>query len=67
MFWDCLGGDKKKLKFGSRSIRSGEPEQPKSFADLTRLKEVTGWIPDLSLEDGIKLMIEKLNEMPPQS
>ena len=64
MFWNCLGGDKNKLKFGSRSMRPGEPEQPKSFADLTRLKEVTGWSPDLSLEDGIKITIEKLDEKP---
>jgi len=60
-FWDCLGGEKDKLKFGSRPMRSGEPEQPKSFADLTHLKELTGWTPERSLEDGIKLTIEKLN------
>ena len=63
-FWDCLGGDMNKLKFGSRPMRAGEPEQPRSFADLTRLKELTGWVPENSLEDGVRLTIKKLDEMP---
>ena len=63
MFWDYLGGDRNKLKFGSRSIRLGEPDQPKSFADLTHLKQITGWVPELSLQDGVRLTIEKLDEM----
>jgi len=60
MFWDYLGGDKSELKFGSRPMRPGEPEQPKSFADLTHLKELTGWAPEHSLKEGIRLTIEKL-------
>ncbi|MBT6716882.1 MAG: NAD(P)-dependent oxidoreductase [Nitrospina sp.] len=62
--WDCLGGDMSRLKFGARPMRAGEPDQPKSFADLTRLKEHTGWVPENSLEDGVRLTIKKLDEMP---
>jgi nucleoside-diphosphate-sugar epimerase len=64
IFWDCLGGDRNKLKFGSLPVRSGEPDQPRSYADLKHLKESTGWTPERSLQDGIRLTVEKLDEIP---
>jgi nucleoside-diphosphate-sugar epimerase len=57
LFWKMLGGDVKKLNFGVRSLRKNEPEQPKSYADLACLKNLTNWFPKLSLEEGIKLTI----------
>ena len=62
--WNCLGGDMNRLKFGVLPMRAGEPEQPKSYADLTHLKNLTGWTPDRSLDDGVKLTIAKLDEVP---
>jgi len=62
LFWKILGGDARKLNFGARSLRLNEPEQPKSYADLTRLKNLTNWSPKLSLEEGIKLTIMGLEK-----
>ena len=61
MFWTNLGGANKMLKFGSKAMIKNEPDQPKSFADLSRLNKLTNWRPSYSLEDGIKSLIEVLN------
>jgi nucleoside-diphosphate-sugar epimerase len=59
-FWKILGGDPGRLKFGARQLRGDEPEQPKSYADLTRLKNLVHWTPSLSLDEGIGLTIKEL-------
>ena len=41
-------------------MRKGEPEQPYAFANLDRLKKLTGWAPSLSAEEGVRLTIEEL-------
>lgn len=63
LFWKLLGADMERLKFGACSMREGEPEQPRSYADLARLKKLTNWLPLRSIEDGIKITIEKLNRL----
>jgi nucleoside-diphosphate-sugar epimerase len=60
MFWDKLGGDRERLNFGSGPMLKDEPEQPKSYADLTRLFELTGWKPSYSFEKGIDSTIESV-------
>lgn len=60
-FWKKLGGDIDKLKFGMRTLHPGEPDYPKSYADLTRLIKLTQWQPELSLEEGIIKTIECLS------
>lgn len=60
-FWKELGGDSDKLKFGMRTLSPGEPDQPKSYVDLTRLIRLTQWQPELSLEEGIIKTIEDLS------
>ena len=62
LFWKYLGGDLDKLKFGSRKMSKDEPEQPKSYANLSKLKELTNWHPSYSIEYGIKTTIECLNQ-----
>lgn len=62
LFWETLGGNKDTLKFGSYPMRPGEPDQPRSYADLTRLKELTDWAPSRPIEEGIALTIKELNE-----
>ena len=37
-----------------------EPDQPKSYADLTNLIELTGWKPSYSIEEGIEATIDGL-------
>jgi len=59
-FWKKLGGDIDRLKFGMRTLHPGEPDQPKSYFDLTRLIKLTQWQPALSLEEGIIKTIEDL-------
>jgi len=61
-FWKHMGGDIDKLKFGARTLVPGEPDQPKSYADLTRLISLTQWQPELSLQEGIIKTVEGLSE-----
>ena len=60
MFWAQFGGDPATLKFGARPMRANEPEQPQSYADLTRLKQLTGWTPSLNLKQGIARTVADL-------
>lgn len=62
MFWNALGGEEKDLKFGSHGQPASEQSQPRAYADLTRLKEYTGWVPNTSKEEGIKLAVERLHQ-----
>ncbi len=60
LLWKALGGENQKLKFGARKIGWDEPEQPKSYADLTRLKQLTRWAPAFTLEQGVARTVEDL-------
>jgi nucleoside-diphosphate-sugar epimerase len=60
LLWQALGGDNGKLKFGARKVGWDEPEQPRSYADLTRLKQLTNWVPSLSLQQGVSRTVEAL-------
>lgn len=62
LFWKALGGDPGKLKFGARKIGWDEPEQPKSYADLARLKQLTNWTPSLTLQQGVTRTVEDLRQ-----
>ena len=59
-FWQELGSDLIDLSFGSHKQPSLEQSQPKSYADLDRLKNLTHWIPSISLKDGIKKTVKQL-------
>jgi UDP-glucuronate decarboxylase len=61
-FWTEMGGDMSSLEFGRRPMSEDEPEQPKSYADLSRLKRFTGWTPEYSLEDGVQETIKLLRQ-----
>lgn len=60
LFWKLLGGKPEQLIFGANPMRAGEPEQPYAYAGLARLKELTGWTPKLTTEQGLRLTIEGL-------
>jgi nucleoside-diphosphate-sugar epimerase len=60
LLWKALGGDIRKAKFGARKVGWDEPEQPRSYADLTRLSQLTNWTPSLSLEQGVIRTVEDL-------
>jgi UDP-glucose 4-epimerase len=50
-----LGGDKKRIP-----KRPGEPDI--TFADISKITRKTGWKPKISIEDGIKMMLNNLND-----
>lgn len=60
LFWKLLGGKPEQLIFGANPMRAGEPEQPYAYAGLEHLKELTGWTPTLTTEQGLRLTIEGL-------
>ena len=59
LLWNELGADPELLVFGSHDVPALEQSQPISFADLSKLKKWTQWSPTLSIEEGIKKMVEK--------
>lgn len=63
MFWDALDGDQNDLKFGSHEQPALEQNQPRSYADLTRLKAQTGWEPSTPMNQGIRLTVERLHSI----
>jgi len=60
LFWKYFNGDCGKLIFGSRKMSKDEPEQPRSYSDISKLKKLTDWEPSYSIEDGIKATINSL-------
>ena len=61
-FWAQLGGDPGLLKFGAHKKPAHEPTQPCCYADLSRLKRLTDWVPALAMEDGIRRTILDLRD-----
>jgi len=59
-FWSFLEQDKNKLIFGKKGMMSDEPDQPKSYANTSKLEECTNWKPEYSIERGIKDTISVL-------
>ena len=50
-----LGGDKKRIP-----KRPSEPDI--TFADISKITRKTGWKPKISIKDGIKVMLNNLND-----
>jgi len=53
-YWATLGGDTDSLLFGAIPQRKNEPDQPKPFLDISKLKDLTHWRPTSTMEEGIK-------------
>ena len=53
------GASPEKLIFGAHEKPLFEQNQPKAYADLTKLKYLTNWKPSLSIEEGIKQTINE--------
>ena len=60
-FWKYLGGNPELLHFGNTPFYKNEKPEPNCFANLDKLKQLTGWIPTLLIEKGIKLTIKDLD------
>jgi len=52
---DLLGGEKKYIP-----KRPGEPDS--TYADITKIKKVLGWTPKVSFPDGVKIMLENIEQ-----
>lgn len=52
---DLLGGERKYIP-----KRPGEPDS--TYADITKIKKMLGWTPKVSFEDGVKIMLENIEQ-----
>ena len=53
---ELLGGEKQYIP-----KRPGEPDC--TYADITKIKTLLGWKPKVSFEDGVKIMLENIDDM----
>jgi nucleoside-diphosphate-sugar epimerase len=61
--WKSLGGAPEALNFGAHEKPAHEPGQPRSYADLERLQKLTGWVPALSLDQGVSETADALHRL----
>lgn len=52
---DLLGGERLYIP-----KRPGEPDS--TYADITKIKKMLGWSPKVSFEDGVKIMLENIEQ-----
>ncbi len=52
---DLLGGKRQYIP-----KRPGEPDS--TYADISKIKSVLGWTPKVSFEDGVKIMLENIEQ-----
>ena len=60
LFWKELGANPNRLLFRGHEQPLYEQSQPKAYSDQTKIKSLTGWAPNLSISDGIRLTVEQL-------
>jgi nucleoside-diphosphate-sugar epimerase len=58
--WISLGAEPERLIFGAHEQPATEQSQPKAIADLSKLKKLTNWLPEISIEDGIRITVNDL-------
>ena len=59
-FWKNLNNDLTLLKFGSKELPLEQQLQPRACADLSKLKNITNWIPQINIDEGISKTIDLL-------
>ena len=63
LFWNEFHADPNLLKFGNHDLSSLEQSQPKAYANLSKLVNLTNWSPEFSINQGIKQTVQQmLNE-----
>jgi len=60
--WRILGGDIAHIQFGSRPMKSTEPKQQYAYADISLMKKIIQWSPEVSLENGLKKTLESVKD-----
>ena len=60
-YWNYIGGEKDKLKFGSLIKSKNDPAASKFYLSLKLLKKTTGWCPENDLRQNIKKNIKLFN------
>ena len=63
LFWKETGRKEEDLVFGAHLLPEKEQNQPRAYADLTLLNELTGWVPGIDLEKGIRLTVSELDRI----
>ena len=59
ILWRQLGASPELLLFGSHEKPLHEQNQSYVIANLTKLQSLTNWVPSLSIEDGIKMIVDQ--------
>ncbi len=54
--WRIVGADEKLLKIGARPTNNNELHNTE--ADITKISEILGWKPQVSLDEGLKIFVE---------
>lgn len=60
IIWSKLGANPDRLIFGAHEQPVTEQSQPKAVADLSKLKKLTNWLPEISIEDGVAILVNDL-------
>ena len=61
-FWKKLNNDLTLLKFGSKGLPLKQQLQPRAYADLSKLENITNWIPQINVDEGISKTINLLKK-----
>lgn len=62
IFWKKMNANSDLLLFGEVDFPGKQPSQPKAFADMSKLYDLTKWKPSISINEGIKKTIIKLSQ-----
>jgi len=60
MLWVELGAESSRLVFGANEQPNTEQSQPNAYSNLKKLKEITNWVPEIPIEQGVKLTVDQL-------
>ena len=63
LFWKACEADPSLLKFGKHDLSSLEQSQPHSFANISKLINLSNWSPTTNMEDGINKTVIQMHDM----
>ena len=63
LFWKACKADPSLLKFGQHDLSALEQSQPKSFANISKLINISSWKPSIKIEEGIEKTVAQMHDM----
>jgi len=58
IFWEKLDGPVDHLLFGVHKRPDNEPVQPRSYANMNKMKMLTGWSPAISIDEAVSRTVD---------